>query len=52
MRFRPLAGALFALAQPNLYVPQFAWDAIVELVVSLAITVLVVQNNKNRNAPR
>jgi benzoate membrane transport protein len=42
--FRPPAGALFAIAQPNLYVPQFSWNAIVELVAPLAITVLVVQN--------
>jgi benzoate membrane transport protein len=42
--FKPPAGALFALAAPNLYVPQFSWAAMVELVVPLAITVLVVQN--------
>jgi benzoate membrane transport protein len=42
--FRPPAGALFAIAQPNLYLPQFSWAAMVELVVPLAITVLVVQN--------
>jgi benzoate membrane transport protein len=42
--FNPPAGALFALAAPNLYVPQFSWAAMVELVVPLAITVLVVQN--------
>jgi benzoate membrane transport protein len=42
--FKPPAGALFAIAQPNLYVPQFSWNAIIELVVPLAITVLVVQN--------
>jgi benzoate membrane transport protein len=42
--FKPPAGALFAIAQPNLYVPRFSWNAIVELVVPLAITVLVVQN--------
>ena len=44
--FRPPAGALFALASPNLYVPQFSWAAMVELVVPLAITVLVVQNGQ------
>jgi benzoate membrane transport protein len=49
---KPLAGALFAIAQPSLHVPQFSWDAIVELVEPLAITVLVVQNNGDRNAPR
>jgi benzoate membrane transport protein len=44
--FNPPAGALFALAAPNLYVPQFSWAAMVELVVPLAITVLVVQNGQ------
>jgi benzoate membrane transport protein len=42
--FKPPAGALFALAAPNLYVPRFSWAAMVELVVPLAITVLAVQN--------
>ena len=42
--FKPPAGSLFAIAQPNLYVPQFSWAAMVELVVPLAITVLAVQN--------
>src|SRR5207244_5973950 len=45
-KFKPPAGALFALAAPNLYVPQFSWDAMVELVVPLAITVLAVQNGQ------
>jgi benzoate membrane transport protein len=44
--FTPPAGALFAMAQPNLYVPQFSWPAMVELVIPLAITVLVVQNGQ------
>src|ERR1043165_3948263 len=44
--FRPPAGALFALASPNFYVPQFSWRAMIELVVPLAITVLVVQNGQ------
>ncbi len=44
--FTPPPGALFAFAQPNLYVPQFSWTAMVELVVPLAITVLVVQNGQ------
>ena len=35
---------LFAL--PNLYAPVFSWEAMVELVVPLAITVLVVQNGQ------
>src|SRR5688572_20674361 len=42
--FKPPAGSLFAIARPNLYVPQFSWAAMVELVVPLAITVLAVQN--------
>jgi benzoate membrane transport protein len=42
--FKPPAGALFALAAPNFYVPQFSWNAMVELVVPLAITVLAAQN--------
>jgi benzoate membrane transport protein len=42
--FRPPAGALFAFASPNLYVPQFSWSALLELVVPLAVTVLAVQN--------
>jgi benzoate membrane transport protein len=43
-KFNPPAGALFALAAPNFYAPQFSWAAMVELVVPLAITVLAVQN--------
>jgi benzoate membrane transport protein len=42
--FKPPAGALFAIAAPNFYVPQFSWNAMVELVVPLAITVLAAQN--------
>ena len=38
------APAAFAL--PNLYLPAFSWQAMVELVVPLAITVLVVQNGQ------
>lgn len=44
-RFEP-AGALFSFAAPNLYAPAFSWQAMVELVVPLAITVLVVQNGQ------
>src|SRR5687768_15249906 len=29
--FKPPPGALFALAAPNLYLPQFSWAAMVEL---------------------
>src|SRR5262245_17179059 len=36
--------APFILARPNLYVPEFSWAAIVELVLPLAITVLAAQN--------
>src|ERR1051326_4147884 len=42
--FKPPATALLALAAPNLYLPQFSWAAMVELVVPLAVTVLAVQN--------
>ena len=42
--FKPGTGALFAIASPTIYTPQFSWPAIVELVVPLVITVLTVQN--------
>lgn len=42
-----LAGeAAFALSPPTLQTPVFSWQAMVELVVPLAITVLVVQNGQ------
>ena len=44
--FKPPAGALFGIAQPNLYMPAFSWAAMVELVVPLMITVLAVQNGQ------
>jgi benzoate membrane transport protein len=44
--FNPPAGAIFGFAQPRIFVPQFSWHAMVELVVPLAITVLVVQNGQ------
>jgi benzoate membrane transport protein len=44
-RYVPGATAL-QLAPPNLYLPAFSWQAMVELVVPLAITVLVVQNGQ------
>jgi benzoate membrane transport protein len=44
--FAPPAGQLFGFAAPNVYVPRFSWQAMVELVVPLAITVLVVQNGQ------
>ncbi len=39
-------GPLWQFARPNLYAPDFSWQAMVELVVPLAITVLVVQNGQ------
>ena len=42
--FHPAGGVLFALVSPHLYLPQFSWSAMVELVLPLAITVLTVQN--------
>jgi len=42
--FKPVPGALFAIAAPNVHAPVFSWPALVELVVPLAITVLTVQN--------
>jgi len=45
-KFDPGSGALFGFAAPNLYAPAFSWQAMVELVVPLAITVLVVQNGQ------
>lgn len=42
--FNPPVGTLFEFAKPNIHVPQFSWQAMVELVVPLAVTVLVVQN--------
>jgi benzoate membrane transport protein len=38
---QPLA---FAFAKPNLYVPEFSWAAMLELVLPLTITVLAAQN--------
>ena len=38
--------SLLRLAPPTLYVPAFSWQAMIELVVPLAITVLVVQNGQ------
>jgi benzoate membrane transport protein len=44
--FRPGAGELFGFAAPNVYVPKFSWNAMVELVIPLIVTVLVVQNGQ------
>ncbi|MBF8254074.1 MAG: putative permease of the major facilitator superfamily (MFS) [Deltaproteobacteria bacterium] len=45
-RFELGAGAVLGFAKPNLYAPVFSWQALIELVVPLAITVLVVQNGQ------
>jgi len=45
-RFELSASAALGMAQPNLYAPAWSWQAMVELVVPLAITVLVVQNGQ------
>ncbi|GIX49010.1 MAG: hypothetical protein KatS3mg131_3221 [Candidatus Tectimicrobiota bacterium] len=37
-------GVPLALAAPLLYAPQFSWQALLELVVPLAITVIAIQN--------
>ncbi|HZQ01822.1 MAG TPA: benzoate/H(+) symporter BenE family transporter [Reyranella sp.] len=40
-----LHGAMaFTLARPNLYLPEFSWPAMLELVLPLTITVLAAQN--------
>ena len=44
--FHQTGGEALALARPNVYVPAFSWQAMIELVVPLAITVLVVQNGQ------
>ena len=44
-RFEPGVGTA-VFVRPNLYVPAFSWNAMIELVVPLAITVLVVQNGQ------
>ncbi|UCE32304.1 MAG: benzoate/H(+) symporter BenE family transporter [Burkholderiales bacterium] len=42
----PASATTATLARPNLYLPQFSPQAMIELVVPLAITVLVVQNGQ------
>ncbi|HEX5611897.1 MAG TPA: benzoate/H(+) symporter BenE family transporter [Burkholderiales bacterium] len=39
-------GESLQIVRPNFYAPAFSWQAMVELVVPLAITVLVVQNGQ------
>src|SRR6185503_1608013 len=41
-----MEGKALVLSFPNLYRPAFSWQAMIELVVPLAITVLVVQNGQ------
>jgi len=45
-RFDARGADVLALVHPNLYVPAFSWQAMIELVVPLAVTVLVVQNGQ------
>ena len=45
-RFQLPSDASLAWAAPHLYAPAFSWQAMLELVVPLAITVLVVQNGQ------
>jgi benzoate membrane transport protein len=45
-RFAGIAPETAQLVHPNLYIPEFSWQAMAELVVPLAITVLVVQNGQ------
>ncbi len=44
--FAPQLSASAVLARPNLYLPVWSLQAMVELVLPLAITVLVVQNGQ------
>jgi benzoate membrane transport protein len=45
-RFDAAAAGSFGIVHPNFYAPQFSWQAMLELVVPLAVTVLVVQNGQ------
>ncbi|TKG72176.1 benzoate transporter [Prauserella endophytica] len=45
-RFTPDTESTTWFASPLLQAPQFSWQAILELVVPLAVTVLVVQNGQ------
>ncbi len=45
-RFDARGAQVFAFVHPHLYAPAFSWEAMVELVVPIAITVLVVQNGQ------
>jgi benzoate membrane transport protein len=45
-QFEARGTEALAIVRPNLYVPAFSWQAMLELVVPIAITVLVVQNGQ------
>ena len=45
-RFALPVGTSMAWSAPHIYAPTFSWQAMIELVVPLAITVLVVQNGQ------
>ena len=45
-RFDPAGAQDLGFARPNIYTPVFSLQAMIELVVPLAITVLVVQNGQ------
>jgi benzoate membrane transport protein len=45
-RFELHGAQVLALVRPNLYLPAFSLQAMIELVVPIAITVLVVQNGQ------
>jgi benzoate membrane transport protein len=45
-RFELHGAQVLALVHPNLYLPAFSLQAMIELVVPIAITVLVVQNGQ------
>jgi benzoate membrane transport protein len=45
-RFDAAAVGSLGIVHPNFYAPQFSWQAMLELVVPLAVTVLVVQNGQ------
>jgi benzoate membrane transport protein len=45
-QFEAPGAEAVSIVRPNLYAPAFSWQAMVELVVPIAITVLVVQNGQ------
>jgi benzoate membrane transport protein len=45
-QFGTRGADVLAIVRPNLYAPVFSWQAMLELVVPIAITVLVVQNGQ------